>query len=60
MDCTNLYFLSTVACKLSECLTEDETAILCADLMTLADMLASIAARKAACANKSDSATIIL
>jgi hypothetical protein len=44
--CSNLYFLSTVACKLANCLTEDELAILSADLTTLSDMLASIMARK--------------
>lgn len=50
-DCSNLYFLSTIACQLSECLSEDELAVLAADLVVLSDMLANIAARKAACAN---------
>jgi hypothetical protein len=44
--CSNLYFLSSLACKLSECLNEDELTILAADLMTLSDMLASIMARQ--------------
>ncbi|MGN0426199.1 MAG: DUF6774 domain-containing protein [Agathobacter sp.] len=48
-NCSNLYLLSTIACRLSECLQADELAILSADLMALADMLASIAARQAAC-----------
>lgn len=51
MNCSNLYFLSTIACQISECLPEDEIAVLSADLTTLADMLASILARKAACRN---------
>lgn len=48
-NCSNLYLLSTIACQLAGCLSEDELAILSADLMTLGDMLASIAARRAAC-----------
>lgn len=48
-NCSNLYFLSTLACKLSECLDEDELSILSADLMTLGDMLESILARQDAC-----------
>lgn len=51
-NCPNLYFLSTVACKLSECLSEEELAILSADLMTLGDMLASIIAHQSSCKNK--------
>lgn len=48
-NCQNLYLLSSVACQLSECLSDDELAVLSADFMTLADMLASIAAHSAAC-----------
>jgi hypothetical protein len=44
--CSSLYFLSSVACKLAECLSEEEAAILSADLMTLSDMIASILARQ--------------
>lgn len=36
------------ACQVSECLPEDEIAVLSAGLTTLADMPASILARKAA------------
>ena len=54
MNCSNLLFLSTIACQLSECLSEDEITILSADLMTLADMLASILARKSVCESKSN------
>jgi hypothetical protein len=43
--CTNLYFLSTLACQLAQCLDEAELEILSADLTTLADMLASILVR---------------
>lgn len=52
MNCSNLYWLSTIACRISECLPPEELAILSADMMTLADMLASILARQAACENK--------
>jgi hypothetical protein len=44
-SCTNLYFLSTLACQLAQCLDEAELEILSADLTTLADMLASILVR---------------
>lgn len=48
-SCSNLYFLSTLACRLSECLDEDELSILSADLNTLGDMLGSVLARREAC-----------
>lgn len=48
-NCSNLFFLSTIACRLAECLTDEELAILSADLMTLGDMIASILARNDAC-----------
>ena len=47
--CTNLYYLSLIACKLGDCLTEEELSILSADLVVLGDMLANIVARKVAC-----------
>lgn len=50
-SCTNLYFLSTLACKLAECFTEEELAVLSADLMALGDMLASVLAHQALCKN---------
>lgn len=50
-NCSNLFFLSTLACQLADCLSEEETAILSADLVTLSDMLGSILARKDACDN---------
>ena len=41
-DCSSLYVLSTLACRLAECLSEDELGMLAADLTTLGDMLASV------------------
>jgi len=46
-NCSNLYFLSTLACQLADCMSDDEIAILAADLVVLSDMLANIAARNA-------------
>ena len=48
-NCQNLYILSTIACQLVECLSEEELEILSADLMTLADMIESLLARHSAC-----------
>ena len=48
-NCQNLYILSTIACQLVECLSEEELEILSADLMTLADMIESLLARQSAC-----------
>ena len=48
-NCSNLYILSTLACQLSDCLSDDELAVLAADLVVLSDMLANIIARNAAC-----------
>ena len=47
--CENLYILSTIACKLGDCLTEEELVVLSADLVVLGDLLANILARKALC-----------
>lgn len=44
-SCSNLYYLSTIACCLSECLSEKELAVLAADLVVLSDMLANMLAR---------------
>lgn len=44
--CANLFYLSTIACKLAECLSEQELAELAADLVTLSDMLANIITRR--------------
>ena len=44
--CSNLFFLSTVACQLSQCLTREELSVLSSDLVVLSDMLANIIARE--------------
>lgn len=44
-NCSNLFFLSAIACQLSECLDEEQLEILAADLVVLSDMLANILAR---------------
>ena len=56
--CKNLVFLTTIACKLQECLTEDELAVLSADLVVLGDMLANIIARQNLCKNTEKSLEI--
>ena len=47
--CSNLFYLSTIACELAKCLSEDEISILSADLVVLSDMLANIVTRQNAC-----------
>lgn len=48
-NCSNLFYLSTIACKLSECLSEEELTKLSADLVVLSDMIANIIAHQAFC-----------
>ena len=48
-NCTNLYLLSTIACQLAECLSEEELKMLSADLTTLGYMIESLSAHKSAC-----------
>lgn len=48
-NCSNLFYLSTIACKLAECLPEKELAALSADLVTLSDMLANLIAHRDLC-----------
>lgn len=50
-NCSNLYFLSTLACKLVDCLSTDDATILASDLLVLSDMMSDILARQAACKN---------
>lgn len=45
-NCSNLLYLSAIACQLSECLSEEELAILSSDLVVLSDMLANLIERK--------------
>ena len=40
--CSNLYFLSTIACQLAKTMSREELAILSADLVVLSDMIANI------------------
>lgn len=48
-NCTNLYLLSTVACTLAECLSEEELTKLSSDLVVLSDMLANLIAHQTTC-----------
>lgn len=48
-SCTNLYFLSTIARGLAECLSEKEVAVLAANLVVLSDILANLIARNENC-----------
>lgn len=48
-NCQNLYILSTIACQLVECLSEEELEIISADLTTLGYMIESLLAHKSAC-----------
>lgn len=48
-NCKNLYYLSTIACMLGECMDEKELEILSADLRTLGEMIDSITVRQANC-----------
>lgn len=53
-ECSSVYFLSTIACSISKCLSEDELTILSADLVTLGGLLDSIATRQTVCNNSGD------
>ena len=47
--CSNLYFLSAIACQLSECLPEKELELLAVNLKALGEMLETILAQQAIC-----------
>lgn len=51
-NCSNLYFLSTLACKLAECLSEEELTALSTDLVVLGDMIVSLIAQENLCSKK--------
>ncbi|MGN0277700.1 MAG: hypothetical protein ACI4CZ_10980 [Hominisplanchenecus sp.] len=53
-NCSNLYLLSTLACKIAECLSAEDVTALSADLMTLGDMLISLQAHQAVCEKNSE------
>ncbi len=48
-NCSNLFFLSTIACKLSQCLTEKELTLLSSELVTLGEMLETESTRRELC-----------
>lgn len=48
-NCVDLYWLSTIACKIAECVTEDELAMLAIELTALGDLLSVIATKQAIC-----------
>ena len=48
-NCADLYFLSTIACKLAECLTEDELSLLAVNLTALGDILQILVTKQAIC-----------
>lgn len=48
-SCPDLIFLSTIACRLAECLSDDELAILATSLTALGDLLQVAIAKQAAC-----------
>ncbi len=50
-NCSNLYILTTVACQLTECLSEKELEILSADLTALGYMIESLLKRQSNCGN---------
>lgn len=49
--CTDLYALSAIACKIAECLTEEELSILAANLTALGNMLQVIIVKQTSCKN---------
>lgn len=48
-NCSNLYFLSTLACQLADCLPQDELSVLATELSALGDLLEVLLAKQAAC-----------
>lgn len=50
-NCTDLYFLSTIACQISECLSKDELELLAVDLKALGEMFEVISVRQSMCKN---------
>ena len=51
-NCQNLYFLSTIACQLAECLEKDELEKLSADLTALGYMIESLLTHQNICTNE--------
>lgn len=48
-NCQNLYILSSIACQLAECLSEEELEMLSADLTVLGYMIESLLAHQNVC-----------
>ena len=48
-NCQNLYILSTIACQLVECLSEEELKTFSADLIALGYMIESLLAHQKIC-----------
>lgn len=57
-NCSQLFYLSTLACQLAECLSKDELTLLSSDLVILSDMLAGILTRQSICEEKQDETQI--
>lgn len=51
--CADLYLLSSIACELSKCLSEDALTMLGVNLTALGDMLTVLATRQEIC-NKTE------
>lgn len=51
--CADLYLLSSIACELSKCLSEDALTMLGVNLTALGDMLMVLATRQEIC-NKTE------
>ena len=47
--CKNLYYLSSIACMLADCLDEEELELLSVDLLTLGELTESILVHKKHC-----------
>jgi hypothetical protein len=59
-NCSNLIFLSTLACQLADCLSIEAINVLSADLVVLGDMLANISTKKTTCEKKEEVSECII
>ena len=53
--CVDLYTLSTIACKLTDCLSPEEAAFLATELTTLGDMITVLLAKEVLCVDSCES-----
>ena len=53
-NCLDLYFLSTIACKLPECLSKEELAVVAASLRALGEMLEVVLTCQESCQSCED------